>query len=87
MSEYQLPDGREPIRFDSGRAAFYPKKRGDGEVRYLFSMIRHIQNNRQRLTPEQRSADARRRAAEQKQKDPEFFSKIGRKGGQKGKKK
>lgn len=81
MEEYTLPDGRQPIRFGKGRTAYYAKLRGAGEVVYTFSMIKYMINHRPRLSDEALSTIAKKRAADIKAKDPEFFSKIGTKGG------
>lgn len=87
MSDYQLPDGREPLRFDVGRAAFYASKKTEsGEVRYMFSMIKFLRNNRVLLTKEQISAINKRTADKLREKDPDFYKKIGSKGGKHGRK-
>ena len=79
--EYTLPDGRKPIRFGKGNTAFYAKLRGTGEVEYTFAMIRYMVANRPRLSSEKLSAIAKERAKKLREKDPEFFNKIGQKGG------
>lgn len=84
--DFRLPDGRTPTRFDKGNAAFYKKKRGNGEVRYLFSMIKHIRNNRPLLSKQERSLIAKNNAANIKKKTPDFFAKIGTIGGRNGRK-
>lgn len=84
MENFELPDGRVPLRFDKGNAAFYMKARGEGEVRYLFSMIRHMQKNRPRLSDEERSRIAKERAQKIIQKDPNFFKRNGSIGGKNG---
>lgn len=81
LEDYKLPDGRYPLRFDKGRAAFYPKAHGKGEVRYLFSMIKHIQRNRQLLSHEELSAIAKKRVEKRLHEDPSYFKKIGSLGG------
>ena len=86
MEQYTLPDGRQPLRFGKGRTAYYAKLRGAGEVVYTFSMIKYMINNRPRLSDAALSAVAKKRAADLKTKDPDFYSKIGKKGGAKGKK-
>lgn len=86
MEQYTLPDGRQPIRFGKGRSAYYEKSHGEGEVCYLFSMIKHIQKNRQPLSPEVRSRIAKDRAAKLKAKDPNFYKDIGTIGGRNGRK-
>lgn len=81
MEQYQLPDGRLPIRFDKGRAAFYAKTRGTGEVRYTFTMIKYIRNNRPLLSKEQRRAINKETANRLIASDPDFYRKLGRLGG------
>lgn len=81
MDNYTLNDGREPLRFDRGRAAFYRKVHGQGEVRYTFSMIKHFQQNRPRLSHEERSALAKSIAQKKLEKDPKWFANIGTAGG------
>lgn len=79
--EFTLPDGRKPIRFGKGNTAVYAKLRGTGEVEYTFAMIRYMVANRPRLSSEKLSQIAKQRAEKLKAKDPEFFNKIGHKGG------
>ena len=81
MEQYTLPDGRVPLRFGKGRTAYYAKLRGAGEVCYTFSMIKYMINNRPRLSADKLSSIAKERAANIKKNDPDFFSKIGTKGG------
>lgn len=85
MDEFQLPDGRLPIRFDDGRAAFYLKARGEGEVRYVFSMIKWMRNNRHRLPEEELRRRRKEQADKLLKKNPNFFKEIGSQGGKKGK--
>ena len=84
--EFTLPDGRQPIRFGKGRTAVYAKLRGSGEVEYTFSMIKYMINNRPRLSAEKLSEIAKARANKLKEKDPEFYQRIGTAGGKKTKK-
>lgn len=79
MDTYQLNDGRKPLRFDKGNAAFYKKARGTGEVRYTFAMIRHFQKNRPLMSAAAKSALRKEQARKLKEKDPEFFHKLGQK--------
>lgn len=81
LEQYQLPDGRLPIRFDTGNAAFYPRYRGEGEVRYTFSRIRYRQGKGGVMTKEELSDLGKRRAAAILKKDPSFFKRNGSKGG------
>lgn len=81
MEQYQLPDGRIPIRFGKRRSAYYQRRRGDGEVRYTFSMIKDIRKRPAPKTHEELSQIARERAARLKEADPKHFEKIGSKGG------
>lgn len=85
MESYTLPDGREPLRFDKGRAAFYLKSRGEGEVRYMFSMIKYLQHNRPRMSPEAKSELRKAQAAKLLAENPDFYREIGTAGGKKGK--
>lgn len=81
LDDYKLPDGRYPLRFDKGRAAFYTKVHGRGEVRYLFSMIKHIRNHRKLLTHSELSAVAKLRAEKLLKDRPTYFKDIGVLGG------
>lgn len=88
MSEFRLPDGREPLRFDVGRAAFYESARTKtGEVRYMFSMIRYMQKHRQKMSKAEIIQINREIAKRRLERDPDCFRKLGRKGGQGGRKK
>ena len=78
MSDFQLPDGREPIRFGQGRTAYYLKARGEGEVQYTFSMIRWMRSNRHRMTDQELSSLRKNQAKKLLENDPEFYSKIGK---------
>lgn len=82
---YRLPDGRLPIRFDRGNAAYYRKIRGTGEVRYPFSIIRYKRLRKPDLTPMQRSEQARERAKKLLAKNPNYYREIGSIGGKKSK--
>ena len=79
MEHYTLPDGREPLRFDSGRAAFYPRAHGEGEVRYTFSMIKWFQQHRPVKSHEELQRIARERARRLMASDPEYYRNIANK--------
>ena len=78
---HQLPDGRVPLRYGKGRTAVYIKARGEGTVEYPFSMIKYMQNNRPRKPIEQVRLAHKRVAEQLMQDDPDYFKKLGRKGG------
>jgi hypothetical protein len=78
---HELPDGRIPLRYDTGRAAFYIKARGEGITRYTFSMIKYIQTHRRRKSPEELSRIRKAQAAKLRQADPNYYPKLARLGG------
>ncbi len=81
METYALPDGRLPIRFSKRRAAYYLRSDGRGEVRYTFSEIKYMQRNRPKVPSRIRSMIAVKRRDTLLEKDPDFYRKIGSKGG------
>lgn len=78
---HQLPDGRVPLRYGKGNTAVYIKARGEGTVEYPFSMIRYMQANRPRKPLELVRAARKEAAQRHLEKDPNYFRKLGRKGG------
>lgn len=78
---HQLNDGRVPIRYDKGRAAFYIKARGEGITRYTFSMIKFMQKHRPRKSPEELSRIRKAQAEKLRQEDPDYYTKLATAGG------
>ena len=78
---HTLPDGRVPLRYGKGRTAIYMKARGEGLVEYPFSMIKYLQKNRPRKPREAVRQVHRELAEKYKQDDPDYFRKLGSKGG------
>lgn len=78
---HELPDGRIPIRYDTGRAAFYIKARGEGITRYTFSMIKYIQQHRTRKPEDELRRIRKAQAAKLLSENPAYFSELGKRGG------
>lgn len=78
---HRLPDGRLPLRYDKGRAAFYIKARGEGVTRYTFSMIKFLRTHRPRKPDAEISALRKAQADKFLKDNPDYFKQLGRKGG------
>lgn len=78
---FQLPDGRVPLRYGKGRTAVYIKARGEGTVEYPFSMIKYLREKRPRKPISEVRAIRLQIAQKHKEEDPDYYKKLGRKGG------